>query len=121
MSGMDMGSTSKSEQATLVPANATGGGGKVTVALVKNQVHVDVRAEELTAGERYSVHLHKGSCIAIGEIIRTIGDLTADASGAGAVHLEYAGSSLPTHAFVDVHAAGGSEGPAVCGDLQPSG
>ena len=118
MGGMDMGGTSKSAKATLVPANAVTGDGAVTVAVVENQVHVDVRTKQLTATTKYTVHLHKGSCAAIGDIIKTVGDLQTDASGTGAAHVEYGGSNFPTPAFVDVHPPDGTEGPAVCGDLQ---
>ena len=116
--GMDMGGSSKSAKATLVPANAVSGAGTANVAVVKSQVHVDVRAQQLTAATKYSVHLHRGSCASIGDIIKTVGDLQTDTSGAGTVHLEYGGTDFPTPAFVDVHSAAGSEGPAVCGDLQ---
>ncbi|MHB8509924.1 MAG: hypothetical protein ACYDGR_14975 [Candidatus Dormibacteria bacterium] len=116
--GMDMGGTSKSAKATLVPANAVAGAGTANVAVVKSQVHVDVRAQQLTASTKYTVHLHKGSCASIGDIVKTIGDLQTDTSGAGTVHLEYGGTNFPTPAFVDVHTPAGTEGPAVCGDLQ---
>ncbi|MGI8607972.1 MAG: hypothetical protein ACR2MY_01905 [Candidatus Dormibacteria bacterium] len=118
MAGMNMGGTTKSAKATLVPSNSITGAGTVTVAIVKNQVHVDVRAQQLTAATRYTVHLHHGSCASIGDIIKSVGDLQTDTAGAGMTNLEYSGSSLPTPAFVDVHAPAGTEGPAVCGDLQ---
>jgi hypothetical protein len=118
MNGMDMGGTSKSAKATLVPANSATGGGTANVAVVKGKVHVDVRATQLTAASTYTVHLHKGSCTALGEIIKTVGDLQTDASGAGGVHLEYSASDYPTPAFVDVHSPGGTGGAAVCGELQ---
>ncbi len=116
--GMDMSGTSRSAKATLVPTNAVAGAGTATLAVVNNQVHVDVRAQQLAATSNYTVHLHKGSCAAIGDIVRTIGDLPTDATGSGAAHLEYTGGDIPTPSFVDVHAAGGTEGPAICGDLQ---
>jgi len=115
---MDMGGTSKSAKATLVPANAVTGRGTATLAVVKSQVHVDVQARQLTATTKYTAHLHKGSCAAIGDIIKTVGELQTDASGAGATHLEYGGSDFPTPAFVDVHTPDDTEGPADCGDLQ---
>jgi hypothetical protein len=118
MNGMDMGGTSKSAKATLVPANSVTGGGTANVSVVKGLVHVDVRATQLTAITKYTVHLHKGSCTALGDIVKTVGDLQTDASGAGGVHLEYSGSDFPTPAFVDVHRSSGTEGPAVCGELQ---
>jgi hypothetical protein len=118
MGGMDMRGSSRSAKATLAPVNAVTGGGTATVAVVKNQVHVDVRAQQLTAANKYTVHLHMGSCAAIGDIIKTVGDLQTDTSGAGAAHLEYGASNFPTPAFVDVHSPDGTEGPAVCGDLQ---
>jgi len=118
MGGMDMGATSKSAKATLAPSNSLTGGGTVDVAVVKNQIHVDVRARQLAATTKYSAHLHHGSCAAIGEIIKPIGELQTDASGAGTVHLEYGGSDFPTPAFVDIHSTDSAEGPAVCGDLR---
>ena len=118
MGGMEMGATSKSAKATLAPSNSLTGGGTVNVAVVKNQVHVDVRAQQLTAATRYTAHLHRGSCPAIGELIKPIGDLQTDTTGAGTVHLEYGGSDFPAPAFVDIHGADGAEGPAVCGDLR---
>ena len=118
MGGMDMGATSKSAKATLVPSNSLTGGGSVNVAVVKNQIHVDVRAQQLTAASKYTAHLHRGSCAAIGEIIKPIGELQTDPTGAGTVHLEYGGTDFPTPSFVDVHSADGTEGPAVCGDLR---
>ena len=118
MGGMDMGGTSRSARATLVPANAVTGTGTANLAVVKDQVHVDVRAQQLAAGSSYTVHLHKGSCAAIGDVVRTIGSLPTDATGSGTVHLEYKGSDFPVPSFVDVHEASGSEGPAICGDLQ---
>lgn len=116
--GMDMGGSSKSVKAALVPANAVTGTGSANVAVVKSQVHVDVRAQQLTSATKYTVHLHRGSCASIGDILKTVGDLQTDASGAGTVHLEYAGTDVPTPAFIDVHTPAGTEGPAVCGDLQ---
>jgi hypothetical protein len=118
MAGMDMGPASTSARATLAPANSVSGSGTVTVAVVRDKVHVDVRARELSPGQAYTVHLHKGSCAAIGDVIKPIGDLKADGSGAGNVHLEYTATSISTPAFVDLHAAGGTEGPALCGDLR---
>jgi len=118
MGGMDMGATSKSAKATLAPSNSLTGGGTVNVAVVKNQVHVDVRAQQLIAASKYTAHLHRGSCAAIGAIIKPIGELQTDNTGAGTVHLEYGGTDFPTPSFVDVHSADGTEGPAVCGDLR---
>ncbi|GAC1574239.1 MAG: hypothetical protein NVS3B24_01150 [Candidatus Dormibacteria bacterium] len=118
MGGMDMSGASKSVKATLAPANATAGGGTANVAVVKDQVHVDVRAQQLTAVTKYTAHLHRGSCASIGDIVKTVGDLQTDGSGTGSVHLEYGGTSIPTPAFVDIHTAAGTEGPAVCGDLR---
>ena len=116
--GMDMGGASKSAKATLVPANAVTGAGSATLAVIKNQVHVDVRAQQLTGDSTYTVHLHRGSCAAIGGVVKTIGDLTTDSAGSGGTHLEYAGADFPVPSFVDVHSSGGTEGPAICGDLQ---
>jgi hypothetical protein len=118
MNGMDMGGTSKSAKARLVPSNSVTGGGTANVAVVRGKVHVDVRATQLTATTKYTVHLHKGSCTALGDIVKTVGDLQTDASGAGGLHLEYGGSDFPTPSFVDVHSASGTEGAAVCGELQ---
>ena len=118
MGGMDMGGTSKSAKATLAPANALAGAGSATLAVAQSQVHVDVRARQLMAATTYTVHLHRGSCAAIGDIIKTVGELQTDAAGAGATHLEFGGSDFPIPAFVDVHAPAAPEGPAVCGDLQ---
>ena len=118
MDGMDMGGSSKSAKARLVPSISVTGGGTANVAVVKGTVHVDVRATQLMAGAKYTAHLHKGSCTAPGDIIKTFGDLQTDASGAGGLHLEYSGSDFPTPSFVDVHSASGTEGAAVCGELQ---
>lgn len=118
MGGMDMGGSAKAAKATLVPANAVAGAGTANLAVVNNEVHVDVRAQQLTASTKYTVHIHSGSCASIGNVIKTVGGLQTDTSGAGTVHLEYAGSDVPHPAFVDVHMPTGTEGPAVCGDLQ---
>ena len=118
MAGMDMGVTTKSAKGSLVPSNAVTGSGHVTVVVVNTQVHVDIRAEQLAASTKYTVHLHRGSCAARGDIVKTIGDLQTDTSGAGGAHLAYPGKDLPKPSFVDVHSPNGTEGPAVCGDLE---
>lgn len=113
---MDM-SGAQSAKATLVPTNAPTGAGTATVAVVKGQVHVDVRAQQLDANATFTAHLHNGSCLQAGRILKTVGDLRTDATGAGMVHLEYAGSQVPMPTFVEVHANDGREGPVICGEL----
>lgn len=118
MAGMDMGGTTTSARAMLVPSNSVSGGGVATVAAVKGQLHVDVRAQHLAAGARFVVHLHRGSCAAIGDVIQTVGDIQTDQAGGGGAHLEYPAGDVPMPSFVDVHAAEGTEGPVLCGDLR---
>ena len=108
----------QSSKATMAPAAAAAGSGTATVAVVKDQIHVDVRTANLSPSAAYTVHLHQGTCSAIGSIIRTVGDIHTDALGSGMVHLEYAGTEVPAPAFVDAHASGSTEGPATCGDLK---
>jgi hypothetical protein len=107
----------QSSKAVLAPA-AAAGTGTATMAVVKGQIHVDVRTAQLSPSGAYTVHLHQGSCDAIGSIIRPLGDIQTDASGSGMLHLEYAGTEVPAPAFIDAHAPGSTEGPAICGDLK---
>ena len=123
-SSMDHGGTNmnqmrgpQSSKAALEPA-AAAGAGTATVSVVKDQLHVDVRTSQLLPSADYTVHLHQGACNAIGIIIRTAGQIQTDASGSGMLHLEYAGTAVPAPAFIDAHAPGSTEGPAICGDLK---
>ena len=119
MGGMDMtGATSA--KATLIPTNAVTGTGTATVAIVKGQAHVDVRAQQLVANTRFTAQLHKGSCIAGGDVLKTVGDFQTDANGAGAAHVEYAATEVPIPSFVEVHTVDGRVGPVVCGELLKS-
>ncbi len=119
MGGMDMGASpsAKSAKATLSPDGSAAGAGAGNVAVVKNQVHVDARVQQLTAASKYTVHLHRGACAASGDVIKTVGDIQTDASGAGTAHLEYDGTDLPAPAFLDVHPAAATTTKALCGDL----
>jgi hypothetical protein len=117
MPGMDMGGA-KSAKAILVPNNIPSGGGTATVAVANGQVHVDVRLRQLSQSTKFTVHLHKGACTASRDLLKTVGEIQSDADGAGAGHLEYAGTELPMPAFVDVHPTGSTDGPILCGDLK---
>lgn len=77
MGGMDMGASpsAKSAKATLSPDGSAAGAGAGNVAVVKNQVHVDARVQQLTAASKYTVHLHRGACAASGDVIKTVGDI----------------------------------------------
>ncbi len=117
-SGMDpshMAPMPSSASAHLAPAASESGDGTAMFAISAGQIHADITVQQLTRSTVYDVHLHKGTCMNSGKLDRDLGRFTTDPAGAGKLHVEYAGTAIPS-GFVEVHMPDG-EGPAVCGEL----
>jgi hypothetical protein len=104
-------------QSPLLPVDASGVAGDVTVTTGPDGVAFTLAVGGLPGAAEYAVHVHRGVCVEGGPVAAALTSVTGAADGSGSSTTRLPASEVPTNepVFVQLHGPNGT--PLACGDL----